>query len=106
MRDLPPTVRALGHPVVASALSGALVLGFLFLAQAGPGGIVAALILLVPGTWVMRAAEAVKRQRQLERAWDSMLPDRPAGPAQPMRWVAIVAMALLVALVVWEGARL
>lgn len=106
MRDLPPTVRALGHPAVATILSGVLVAGFLFLAQTGPGGIVAALILLIPGAWVMRAAEAVKRQRQLERAWDSMLPDRPARPAQPARWPAIAAMALLVALAVWEGAGL
>jgi hypothetical protein len=99
-------VRALGHPVVAATLTGGLVLGFLFLTQAGPGGIVAALILLIPGAWIMRAAEAVKRQRQFERAWDSMLPDRPAAPSQPMRWVTIVAMTLLVALVIWEGAGL
>ena len=100
MRDLPPSVRMLGHPLIASPLTGGLVLGFFALVQTGPGGIVAAMILLIPAMWVARAAEAVHRHRQWRRAWDSMAPTQPA---RPLPWQGIIGVTLLGVLAVMWG---
>lgn len=103
MRDLPPSVRMLGHPLIAAPLTGGLALAFLALVQAGEVGIFAALILLIPAGWVVRAAEAVQRQRQWQRAWDSMIPTQPAPSARPVPWSGIIGMALLGTLAVLWG---
>lgn len=103
MRDLPPSVRMLGHPVTAALLTGGLALAFLALVQAGPGGIFAAMILLIPAGWVVRAAEAVHRQRQWKRAWDSMAVAQPTPSSRPVPWSGIIGMALLGVLAVLWG---
>lgn len=94
MRDLPPMSRILGHPLIAVPLTGGLALGFLALVQTGPGGIFPALLLLIPAAWVARSVEAVHRQRQWRRAWDSMA--EPYQP-QPVGWGRKALGCLLVA---------
>lgn len=104
MRELPPAVRVVGHPLVASALTGLLVLGAVACLTAGPNGIVVALVLLIPGAFVARAAEAVKSDRDWKRAWDGMAPpgSAPRRNWRPLGWVIVAAV---LGLYFWGGGQ-